>query len=80
MLYFIEQLPHVNAERVWHINQKKPHLLGPFIEVQADMDELDAIKAQFSNLPTPHGKSVVSWKGEMAQFIYDNLSENHTKS
>ena len=80
MLYFIEQrTPHVTVEHVWHINEKRPYLLGPCIEVQADMDELDAIKTQFSNLPIPHGKSVVIWKGELAQFIYDNLSEKHTK-
>ncbi len=86
MLYFIEKNVSANAkqrptnELIWHINESKPHLLGPCIEVQADMDELDAIKAQFSNLPIPHGQRVVTWKGDMAQFIYDNLLVTHTKS
>jgi len=58
-------------ERTWHTGQSKPVLLN-VCELQADCDELSKIERQFTNIPMCK-KSVVKWRGEMAQVIYDNL-------
>jgi hypothetical protein len=43
-----------------------------YVEVQADGDELEAIRTQFNNLPM-HSRHVVRWAGDMAAFIAMNL-------
>jgi hypothetical protein len=43
------------------------------VKVQADGDELDRISRTFTNIPMP-GSSVVTWRGEMAQFIAEHLT------
>lgn len=65
----------------WYINQPKPKFVYndmregqalPVVEwLQADGDELEYIKKRFHNLP--FAESICLWRGEMAQFILDNL-------
>jgi hypothetical protein len=42
------------------------------IEVQADGDELESVRSQFSNIPMSTGR-VVLWTGCTARFIVDNI-------
>ncbi len=42
-------------------------------EVYADGDELGYIIAHFKHVPYKAGKRSMVWRGEMAQFIYENL-------
>lgn len=61
----------------WGINDRKPELdYSKFSErvqyFQADGDELSYIMLRFRNLPITHG-GMCKWRGELAQFIYDNL-------
>lgn len=42
------------------------------LEVQADSDELNAIKCQMNNIPFSR-KSCQRWFGDMAQFIAHNI-------
>lgn len=61
----------------WHLNKPKP--IFPNVEdiekiisvLQADGDELEFIIARFKNIPYCFG--ICTWRGDMAQFIYDNL-------
>ena len=60
----------------WHINglAKKP-FIREFDEIeyfQADSDELGYIMLRLRNVPITHG-GTCKWRGELAQFIYDNL-------
>lgn len=59
----------------WHIKGKpKENDLGgkpKIILLQADGDELEIIINHFKNIP--HSYGICTWRGELAQFIYDNL-------
>jgi hypothetical protein len=61
----------------WHIPKGKPkfEVFPPtrsIVELlQASGHELEVIKQRFENLPMSH--SICTWRGPMAQFIYDNL-------
>lgn len=57
-------------------NVKKPREIygnRPVSEIQADGDELEYIQKHFTNLPMANLSRVVRWKGDLAQFIYDNF-------
>jgi hypothetical protein len=41
-------------------------------KLQADGDELMLILTKVQNIPLAPNKRVVSWSGDIAQFIYDN--------
>jgi hypothetical protein len=58
----------------WHIGEDFPVNTENFdvLEIQADSDELEAIRKYFSNIPMSSRLSV-RWTGEMAQFIIDNM-------
>lgn len=43
------------------------------MEVQADGNELEAIKRQLENIPFAKGKRVVRWFGDDARFIIANI-------
>lgn len=48
----------------------------PFTDVatvHADGHELDYIRQHYTNLPDVPNKRIVTWRGELAQFIYDHL-------
>lgn len=73
MLYIIRQ---DGQEYTWHVGDLKPSDNTSFTdvkEIQADGDELEYIQRNFSNIPMHTGR-VVSWKGSVAQFIYDGLN------
>lgn len=86
MLHIVEEeaLPRIstrgnsNANSIvpktheWRYGESLPLLKRACISVQADGTELHQIKSIFSNIPFSNG-SVQVWKGEFAQFIYDNL-------
>jgi hypothetical protein len=61
----------------WHINSKKPPYQAKTARgrtvslLQADGDELEFIISHFKNIPYQH--HICVWRGDMAQFIYDNL-------
>ena len=69
MLYFVD---YKGVEVTWYIGRPKP-LCNSCTEVQADGHELEKIRRNFQNLPIPAHQAVVTWKGDLAQFIYDNL-------
>lgn len=84
MLYFVEKVPFPSGRKVdkdypWHVGQSKPDFEGACVEVQADGHELSHIEASFKNLPIPNETRVVKWKGDLAQFIYDNLPRGEMK-
>jgi len=79
MLYVVRKN---RREFTWHVgtehprdysNPKDPKFFNDVIEVQADGHELQRIRDTFGNLPMKHGASVICWKGDLAQFIYDHL-------
>lgn len=56
----------------WKKFQPKPQINGATIKIfKANGDELKHIIRNFGNLP--YTKEECIWRGEMAQFIYDNL-------
>jgi hypothetical protein len=57
----------------WHVGQRKPTVNRPIETIEADGDEKRQIAARFTNLPITIGDQPCIWKGEMAQFIYDNM-------
>jgi hypothetical protein len=76
VFYNINGDQHSPKESVqWYIGDKfKPTIPGAMqiIRVYADGDELEYIKARFDNIPIVNDTRIV-WKGDTAQFIYDNL-------
>lgn len=72
------------VELQWHVGEKNPlrNLPDNFafsfedvIEVQADLDELDYIHTEFTNLPqVVRGAGIVHWFGDHAKFIAANLT------
>lgn len=63
----------------WHLNSRnsKPALdytkfSERVVSFQADGHELESIRIRLPNVPITLG-GVCKWRGEMAQFIYDNL-------
>lgn len=70
----------------WYIQDRKPqiidfygrgneHLWRMGVQVdllQADGEELAMINLKFENLPTAN-KDIVTWRGDMASFIFNNL-------
>lgn len=63
-------------EYTWHINNTKPPLPPEayIMLFQADGDELDLIISRLKNVPYCY--SVAKWRGQMAQFIYDNITKS----
>ncbi len=62
----------------WHIGEPKPAPLNPHnghlvVAVQADGAELARIEVRCNNLPYAMHRHVQTWRGEMAQFIVDNV-------
>jgi hypothetical protein len=61
----------------WHVGETTVEIndyTKSCVFIQADGDELEAIRSQFSNVPIPNKKRVVRWKGAMAEFIALNIS------
>lgn len=58
----------------WHIGEStKVTYCDVIVAVQADGEELDYIRNNFSNLPMREGHHAVVWEGELATFIARNL-------
>ncbi len=76
MLYFITPQ---NTERTWHIGCACPIFTSGVIEVQADCDELEYIRRNFTNIPFHNGR-VVKWTGEFATFIYNGIKSLNSDS
>lgn len=54
----------------WPLNAQNKHLV---VMVQADGHELDLVLKSCDYLPRAYLKPVQTWRGEMAQFIVDNV-------
>lgn len=65
--------PGVRLKYSFYQSKNKPELIenSKVVEFHADGHELEYIQRRFLNLPISH--AYCTWKGEMAQFIYDNL-------
>jgi hypothetical protein len=67
---------HLSNELEWHVNEPKPiKETGPRWDyrVQADGDELEFIKDNFTNLPYRKDSRIIIYQGDFARFILDNL-------
>ena len=75
MAFYIETKQ--GNRKTWHLQNKRPevlwHISDDVQKLQADGDELELIRQRLVNVPITHG-GVCIWRGEMARFIYDNLS------
>ena len=54
----------------FHVGDDHPRM--SVTSLQADCDELDLIRRQFSGIPMTAWR-VMLWRGEWAQFIADNI-------
>jgi hypothetical protein len=76
MALYVKFYEDDHNEVVFHVGSGKlPSRLPQhaiFYEVQADGDELEKIREQFTNIRMTTNR-VVFWKDEDAQFIVDNL-------
>lgn len=69
----------LHNEHEWHVGRstKQMNEYGrQCIALQADGDELEAIRSQFTNLPIHTTRRVQRWSGDFAAFIAMNLTEN----
>ena len=58
----------------WYVGTKKPPIKPNRISfLQADGDELRQIQIQFTGIPNLTYDGICKWRGEMAQFIFENL-------
>jgi hypothetical protein len=61
----------------WYVQKGKPKFHDVdaketiVVLLQADGHELELVLSRFKNIP--HSFGICTWRGEMAQFIYDNL-------
>lgn len=55
------------------IGGSKPDIKNRITSLTASGPELARIKQQFVNLIYPRGNEEVMWRGDLAQFIFDNL-------
>lgn len=67
-----------NSIAVWKVgNKQRPKEIHgedlKVLSVTADGHELEFINNKFINLPAIDYAKVVKWRGDLAQFIYDNL-------
>jgi TRAP-type uncharacterized transport system substrate-binding protein len=80
MMYIMMQNPGMGKKILqveWHIGEPMPAPLNAHnkhlvVAVEADGDELTAISSGTSNFPYSK-KPVQTWRGELAQFIVDNI-------
>lgn len=77
-LYFTTQInapSGYKAEHNWHVGENKRRLDDDetVIELQADGDELDEILLRIEGIPVAKHKRVMIWRGDIAQFIWENL-------
>lgn len=47
--------------------------LTDVVDVYANGHELDYVKSHFTGLPMRLGTRAMTWRGDFAQFIYDNI-------
>lgn len=59
----------------WHIPSKKPVTLSKLIWFVADGDELELVRSHFTGIPITKGNYCI-WHGEIAEFIFNNLSSH----
>lgn len=67
--------------REWHVNTPLPSFgsRDSVVHLQADGDELEAIREQFTGIPMHRGR-IVTWRGEIASFIFAHLQAGYQKS
>lgn len=58
----------------WVFRNPKPKVLsGHVVSITASSVELEYIKLNFSNLPFRKDAVEVTWSGDFARFLYDNI-------
>ena len=57
----------------FHLGERCDHWAYAAIMLQADGDELEAIRSQFPSLMPQNHKRVIKWYGDVAKFICANL-------
>lgn len=57
----------------WKLGQEKPHKNCAVVEFRASDEELRHIEQVFRGIPTKNNTKEMIWKGDFAQFIFDNL-------
>lgn len=73
---------NIKTSRTFHVDEGYPLKVGikipvdDIVEIQADEDELVAIKHQIKGIRMCEHKRVVNWIGDDAKFIYLNLNLN----
>lgn len=76
MLIAARSFSGVREEFYWKLGEKKYLkfcLPEDILSIQADGDELDEIRLRFDHIPLPKHRNSVIWRGEFAQFIWENL-------
>lgn len=70
--WYVDGQKPVLRQLFQHLNIPKKN--EPFItSLYADGEELESIHTKFKNLPQRRFELPTIWRGELAQFIYDNL-------
>lgn len=61
-------------EAFW-LDDPKPIWINPsdIESIAIDSEELEFVRSNFSGIPMNNKKSSITWRGEMAQFIFENL-------
>jgi hypothetical protein len=80
MLYIVRKGDKGTAS--WHVNEPAPDNGSTWedvCEIQADGHELDYIRRHLIGLPDKPNGAFLTWKGMLAQFIYDNCLQNPKK-
>lgn len=76
-MYIVVDWNGSDVEMTWHVGKFLPIAsedVKHIKEVQADGDELEYIKNNFSHMPVNVNRRVNRWFGEMARFIVANLT------
>ena len=75
MLYILIEKDGEIFNKEWHVGELITGInICQVVEIQADGDELELIKKNFTNLPGSKGP-IIRWYGDHAKFIAANLKQ-----
>lgn len=62
-------------EYMWHLNERKPEFVNAdsVYAVSATHEELSEILLHFKNIPDCRKRDDVTWRGDIAKFIWENI-------
>lgn len=64
---------NLNRSTFWQVREQKPLIYDEIVLIQADGHELQFLIDNSINLPLAKNKSVQTWHGDLAKFIYFNI-------